>query len=391
MKLHLAVLKQQGLVGESNQKYLEQNISMRRNRLRVAANPPTLGQTPAPQPVATESLGRMQFDPVALTVDGKQNPSRPPLIKGMLQCGKDCDAYWTPEQFFIMERPGELRDLKLGVHESKNGLFSEVTWDGECIWLHARGQGVIAVRPDGTRLATFKQSEHVPNFGKGLKLLGLLPRKALSVGSLGENHRGWCGILQVDQEGEQSVNVFFEAKYVPQGRTREKSEADATTAFRPAWIHHVNMPNGKGHVLVGRRELKGALQIDVDTLKVSVSGYDTHHVGRQGFFSHDGHLLASLGGNSFVHFSPPGRDGKVRRRPLAQIRPYVDQLLFHDGWVYVPGRVWRRLDPNERKPERLQTWPSRLPVPYWSLKAGVSAHYGLIAYDLYKRSPQFSR
>jgi len=394
MKSHLAALdsllaslKKQGLVNESNQKYLEQNIAMRLNRLRVAANPPRPGQSPAPRLVATESLGRMRFDPIALVVDGQQNPGQPPLIKGMLQCGEECDAYRTKEQFFIMERPGELRDLKLSVHESKYGLFSEVTWDGECIWLHARGLGVIAIRPDGTRLATFKQSEHVPNYGKGLKLPGLSPRRALIVGSFGENHRGWCGILQIGEQGEQSANVFFEARYVPQGRTREESEADAMTAFRPAWIHHVNMPEGKRHVLVGRRELKGALQIDLDTFNVSVSGYDTHRFGRQGFFSHDGHLLASLGGNSLVHFSPPDSDGKVSTRRLAQIRPYVDQLLFHDGWVYVPGRVWRRLDPNERKPERLQARPSRLPVPYWSLKAGVSAHYGLIAYDLYKRSP----
>jgi hypothetical protein len=247
---------------------------------------------------------------------------------------------------------------------------------------------VIAVQPDGTRLATFNQTRHLPGYSKGFSLLGLSPRRALIVASFGKNNRAWCGILEVEQSGQQSANVFFEAKYVAAGRPPEAAAADPKTAFQPAWIHRLQSHDGKNdRVLVGRREIPGALQIDLDTFQVSVSRYDTHAVGRQAFFSHDGHLLASLGGNQLVHYFPPGQDGAVRSRVLANITPYVDQLLLHEGWLYVPGRVWLRLDPGHRKPERLQPWPAQLPVSYSSLEGGVSAHYGLIAYDRYKRSP----
>jgi hypothetical protein len=389
---HVAAVKRLGHDGEQALTLLETNLTMMKNRLGLATSPPSVPPPPAPAPAADksvtrESFGRMQFDPISLVVEGEQNSVPPPLIKGMLQCGERCDVYWTSDRFFVMHEPGMLRELKLTDSTADHALYWEVTWDGECIWLYAHGQGVIAVRPDGTRLATFNQTQHVPGYSKGFSLLGLSPRRALMVASFGKSNRAWCGILEIDESGKQSVNVFFEAKYVAEGRLPEAAAADPATAFQPAWIHRFRSHNEKDHVLVGRRELSGALQIDLDTFEVSVSPYNTKAFGRQAFFSHDGHLLASLGGNQLVYYSPPGQDGSVRSRVLANINPYVDQLLLHEGWLYVPGRVWLRLDPGQRKPERLQPWPSWLPVGYWSLKGGVSAHYGLIAYDIYKHSP----
>ena len=162
------------------------------------------------------------------------------------------------------------------------------------------------------------------------------------VASFGKSNRAWCGILEVDESGKQSVNVFFEAKYVAKGRLPKDAAADSKTVFQPAWIHRHDSGNGRNCVLVGRRDVAGALQIDLDTLDVSVSRYDTHRVGRQAFFSHDGHLLVSRGGNQLIHYFPPGRDGSVRSHVLANINPYVDQLLLHEGWLPGPhtSNLW---------------------------------------------------
>jgi hypothetical protein len=384
----LAEVKRLDRIGKQALTSLERDLAMAKNRIRVATSPPT-SPKPSPSPtnksVARESFGRMRFDPISLVVEGEK-PGQPPLIKGMLQCGEGCDAYWTNDQFFVMHQPGVLRELNLTESESEHALYRSVTWDGECIWMYAHGQGIIAVRPDGTRLATFNQTQHLPGYGKGFQLLGLSPSRALIVASFGKSNRAWCGILEVDSSGKQSVNVFFEAKYVAEGRLPKDAAADPKTAFQPVWIHRLDSRNGKDYALVGRRDIAGTLQIDLDTFDVSVSQYAPHVFGRHAFFSHEGHLLLSRGGNQLIHYFPPGRDGSVRSHVLANnINPYVDQLLLHEGWLYVPGRAWFRLDPDKRKPERLQPWPSHLPGYYASLKGGVSAHYGLIAYYLYKR------
>ncbi|MGV3483862.1 MAG: hypothetical protein ACO1RT_05550 [Planctomycetaceae bacterium] len=376
---------------------LETNIGMMKNRLALASSPSSASQPPASpsdasnsvpsDSVPSESFGRMQFDPVSLVVEEEPDSAAPPVIQGMLQCGKSCDVFWTKDRFFVMHQPGVLRELQLTESTADHALYWGVTWDGECIWLYAHGQGVIALRPDGTRLATFNQTEHVPGYWKGFSLLGLSPRRAIMVASFGQTNRAWCGILEVDERGEQSVNVFYEAKYVAEGRQPQEAAADLKTGFQPAWIHRLQSHNGKDCVIIGRRGLSGALQIDLDTLEASISPYNIRASGRHAFFSHDGHLLASLGGNQLVHYSPPGNDGAVRSRVLSAITPYVDQLLLHEGWLYVPGRVWLRLDPEQRVPERLQPWPTRLPVRYQSLHGGVSAHFGLIAYDIHNPNP----
>ncbi|WP_442509461.1 hypothetical protein SH528x_001033 [Novipirellula sp. SH528] len=382
LESQLTEIKQLGRIHDRELKPLETNLAMTRRRYQAVPFPP-----PAWKGIE-ESLGPMRFEPVSLSVQGEPSSNPPPQIKGMLRCGEHCDAFWTQDQFFVMHEPGVLQEIKLTDATWKHALFWEVSWDGECIWLFAHGQGIVAFKPDGTRVATFNARDHVPGYDRGICLLGLSPRRALAVGSFGENQRAWCGVLEIDKQGKPSVDIFFEAKLAAEGRPAAESAADPQTAFRPNWIHRFNSVGGNNTVFVGRSGLKGALEIDLQTRQVSVSSFlNTSAFGRQAFFSHNGNLIASLGGNSLMQYTVADDNRAVRRQKLSTIDPYVDQLLLHDGWLYVPGKVWRRMDPDELQLQRLQPSNSRLPTRYWSMKFGVSAHYGLVGHSLYENQP----
>ncbi len=321
-------------------------------------------------------LGRMQLEPIRLVVEGDENATRPPLIKGMLHCGK-LDAYWTKDRFFVMHEPGVLRELKLTDKMADHILFWGMAWDGECFWLHAHGQGIVAVRPDGTRMATFKHNGDVPGYWKGLRLLGLSPRRAMIVGSFGETNRAWCGILEVDDKGKQSASVFFEAKHVAEGRSPEEARADLPTVFQPDDLQYVQHASGKDYVLVGRRGLS-YLQIDMETLKVTVP---EKVIGAKGVSTR-----ADLGfyGRTFL------RDGRpVRALSGLATSPNSKRVLFHNGWIYRPGYVWMRENVETGKRERLQA--RNLPHQYWHLQVGSSAHYGLVTFDRYNRDLPLAR
>jgi len=318
----------------------------------------------------------MQLEPIRLVVEGDENAKRPLLIKGMLRCGQQ-DAYWTKDRFFIMHEPSVLRELTLTDKTATHALFWGTAWDGECIWLHAHGQGIVAVRPDGTRMATFKHNQDVPGYWKGLRLLGLSRRRAMIVGSFGEKNRAWCGILEVDDKGKQSANIFFEAKYVAEGRSPDEARANPHTVFQPDDLQYVQHTSGKDYVLVGRRGLS-YLQIDVKTLNVTVP---EKVIGVRGTSTR-----ADLGfsGRTFL------RDGRPvwALSGLATL-PNSKQILFHEGWIYRPGYVWMRENAATGKRERLQR--QKLPHQYWHLQVGSSAHYGLVAFDRYNRDLPLAR
>lgn len=66
---------------------------------------------------------------------------------------------------------------------------------------------------------------------------------------------------------------------------------------------------------------------------------------------------------------------EVHRRP--KLRPL---LLKYDGAIYNPGAHWRRIDPQTWRVERLTG--SELPAELQFEHYGVSAHYGLVAWEL---------
>ena len=273
-----------------------------------------------------------------------------------------------------MHEPGVLRELKLTESHAEHALFWEVAWDGECIWLHAFGQGILVLRPDGTRLATFKGK--TPSYSNGHKIIGLSPRRSLMAGCFGATNRAWCGLLEVDTSGKASANIFFQAKDVAAGRPREQASADVNTAFQLGDLCQVRHADGKEFVRLDRRGLS-PLEINLATLDVSVV---EEVIGA-------GASTRTDLGFSGERFLRGGRPVTVRSGVASS--PNSKQLVYHDGWLYRPGLVWMRQHVDTRKLERLQA--NTLPQQHWHLRAGSSAHYGLIAYDSYDRSRPLSR
>jgi hypothetical protein len=319
-------------------------------------------------------LGRMHLEPVPLVVEGEANADRPPHITSMLRCG-EVDAFWTKDRFFVMHKPNVLRELKLTNLRAEHTLFWGVVWDGEFIWLHAYGQGIIAVRPDGTRLTSFKG--RTPGYSKGHKLLGLSPGRALMVGSFGETNRAWCGLLEIGDNNQPAANIFFEAKNVAEGRSQTEATADVTTVFQPEDLSRVRHTDGRDLVLVDRRELTRIL-IDLKSLTVSV------HEKGHGFAGLSTQTEPGYFGNFFL------RDG-LSLQVYSGVAGTLNSkhILYHDGWLYRPGYVWMRQHVNTRKLERLQA--KTVSHDYWNLRVGSSTHYGLITYDPFNEGQSISR
>lgn len=322
----------------------------------------------------TGPLGRMQLEPIPLVVSLDERSTETPGIVGMLRCG-EVDAYWSKDRFFIMHQPDVLHELNLTDQTADHDLFREVAWDGEFIWLHAYGKGIIAVQPDGTELTSFKRM--CPSYSRGHRILGLSPGRALVVGSFGESNRAWCGMLERSETGQPSVNVFFEAKNVPEGRTKDAAAADVTTVFQPEEISRVKHADGRDFALIGRRDLSLML-IDLESLDVSVPEKNIRLKGLS--------TETELGflGRLFVRdgLALPVNSGVASSRNSKR-------LLYHDGWLYRPGYVWMRQNVESGQLERLQA--KTVPHRYWNLQTGSSAHYGLVTYDPFDPAQPFSR
>ena len=98
------------------------------------------------------------------------------------------------------------------------GEPSGLAWDGECLWLLLAGWGVYVLDAEGNLLTMFNSSTPLPGIDQGLQLLGVSPRRALAVGSFGEHHRAWCGMLEVSPDNKPLIRLFHEATRVPEGR-----------------------------------------------------------------------------------------------------------------------------------------------------------------------------
>lgn len=339
---------------------------------------------PKPQPVREPTaplprgfigpLGRMHLEPLQFVVDGKENVHSQPHIIGMLRCG-DVDAYWSKDQFFVMHEPDVLTEIKLTTLTAEHALFWEVTWDGEFIWLHAYGRGIVAVRPDGTGLTSFKG--RTPGYSKGHRIIGLSPGRALMAGSFGKTNRAWCGLLEIGENGQSSVNVFFEARNVAEGRASTQADADVSTVFQPEDLSRVRHSDGRNFILVDRRGMSLML-IDLKTFHVSIPEKSTRLRGLStetelGYF---GRLFVRDG------LAFPVNSGVASSRNSKRI-------LYHDGWLYRPGYVWMRQHVATRKLERLQA--KTVPHEYWNLQVGSSAHFGLVTYSPFSEQQKVSR
>ncbi len=350
-----------------------------------------LDKTPAsnspPEPRIQGSLGRLRFQPLHWTVTSGDQAGKldVPIFDNMRRCGDSLDVYWTQKSLFFMNRPGELRLLPIQGHpdSSRHGAFSHVTWDGECVWLVVAGRGIFVLNRNGEVVTQFTKETPMPGIEAGLQMLPLSPRRMLAVGSFGEHHRAWCGVLEVSERNQPSVRVIHEATRVVDNRPTAEVEGDIATAFRPMWIHRVERHDASPLAFVGRDCCAQLLAIDLDSFAVSlVPFYPRGFPGNDSHFRRNGHFvnLTTTGVFAFQQLeSGAVADGK---RLITLTYPW-SQMLVVDDRAYISGATWWSIHTESLRVERLLPGTTELPNPYRALRHGVSAHFGLIGFRLY--------
>jgi len=224
------------------------------------------------------------------------------------------------------------------------------------------------------------------------------------------------------------VAVFHEATRLPPdydyahsrktGREIEQLMMDPGVRFVPTWLHAYENPDGSTERVMVGRDLRtkffrrhNPLVIDPGSLSVSVMGWKSYFFGQNkgSFFSRKGEFFESTG-NGVVHWAPEGKtwgNGKnweilCTEKPVSHLEEeYKESILgtnltnprrlLHVGdWLYVPGETWWRVNPATLKQEKLGPWQwqkedeenlySHVPPQLQTKYAGVSAHYGLVAW-----------
>lgn len=343
-----------------------------------------------PGPPVWASHGRLRFQPLDWTVSPHDAADTAeaielPLLRNLRRCGEELDVYWNEKSLFFMNRPGELRTVPISGHPdwSKRAAFSHVTWDGEFVWLVVAGRGIHVLESSGDVVARFTSDTPIPGIGAGLQMLPLGPRRMLAIGSFGEHHRAWCGVLEVSDQNQPLVRVFHEATRVADQRTEAEADGDIETAFQPTWIHQFHSRDGTPMAFVGRDRRSRSLAIDLNSFAVSLVSFEPRGYGaNDAFFSNDGNLVQLTGGGVY-QFEPfdPGSD--VKGKKLIPIPIPRTQMLLHADWAYITGRIWWRIETQTLQVEKLFSEQTELPRPYRDLRFGVSTHHGLIGFRQY--------
>ncbi len=352
-----------------------------------------LDQTPhvnAPEPRVEGSLGRLHFQPLDWKVTSSTAGTDPkklvvPILQNMCRCGDELDVHWTQKSLFFMNRPGELRLLPFTEHRgwAQHGTFSHVTWDGENVWLVVVGRGIFVLNRNGDVVTQFHKETPMPGIDAGLQMLPLAPRRMLVVGSFGEHHRAWCGVLEVSDTHQPSVRIVHEATRVFANRPKAEVEADIGTAFVPQWIHRVERRDASPLAFVGRSRCANALAIDLDSFAVSlVPFYPRAFPGNESHFRQNGRFVNQGTEGVFAYQQLESGAVADEKRLIYRTHPYAQLLVLGDR-AYVSGPVWWSLHTTSLQTERLLPGTTELPEPYRSLRHGVSAHYGLIGFRRY--------
>ena len=347
------------------------------------ARPPTKAPKPAPRPVE-----QVCYEPLALsvrTLGGELVPIRQMRwkeVRGvwnpglrLVNCG-DSDFYWREGTVLLHRQKDVLEEIII----EPNARFTDARWDGECLWLATCSGSIRLLDKSGKEAVRVKREHGLPECDRHMLVYPLAQGKAIAAGSLGLNDRMW--IATVDTTGKTpKVNVFHRA-------TRVKIDSDAKhgqqpdLAVRPIWICEYPQPKAEPRVImVGRGSLYGQpsllpLAINPRTLEVGLSpigpmGVECTSICRYG----DRLLFASR--RSAVAIGGPVAECLGESKGWNGQSTYI---LNWDGYLYVTGHPWFRVNPKDWRSEPLI--PQRVPVG-GALQArwGVSVHHGIVCWS----------
>jgi hypothetical protein len=334
---------------------------------------------------------------------------------------KGFDVVWWMSgcRLFLHQQAGILTPVTLP-KDVKAGALLDVVWDGRLIWVATQSQGVWVFDADGHYLGAAFTAEGVLPYDQALTLYPIAPGRILAVGVSTKNQRAWCAAISwEDNPGEATVKVFHEALESPAGSTNPTRYAQnpSSTFTRFKFVRLDGVVPGDGPVVGISRWLNmpgtnwylDPLTIELNTLKVGVW---TPQTGLQELTRFEPELLVSPGGilgfdnnhrpNLRLTMAASGQ--KPAYRPITVSNPgdasrqqntaekrfptqviitdsrFLTILQGADGWIYLTGLKWWRIDPKTLTAQRLTTLT--LPKQYYELtQVGVSSLLGLLAWN----------
>ncbi|MEA3210301.1 MAG: hypothetical protein QOE70_3358 [Chthoniobacter sp.] len=346
-----------------------------------------------PQPLP--STGRLQITEIALqlkTLAGKTTPLSGPWQ--VSQCNDHLDVFWSKGAILFHRTRGLLEEVLL----DGTAFFDDVARDGTGLWIGTRRSGVWRLDAEGRVTLKVGSDLGLPPADKGIRLYVVAPGKVCAIGSFGEHERAWCAMIET--QPKPAVKVFHTATRVLTDADDRKADStkDPDMVFTPAWVHLYEDAEGQHNRLwVGRYGQthpcrKTPLEIDLETLQVRLAPItltDADMRSSAAYYSSKGTLLEA-GDFDVAQIAPAGTtfaDGKKRRAICVPRNKEGTAngglgkiLLPRDGFVYVPGVMWFRIDPQTMQTEQLT--PDRLPSPGSDFHHfAVSAHYGLMGWS----------
>jgi len=365
------------------------------------ASPATLAKShPLPEnPIPDlDPSARVTFRPV----DGIASPWH-----GLIKCRDDLDVMWSNSSVYVMREKGKVETVLQVARDPRgyrmeNMIYSAV-WDGENIWVATMKSGIVVVSPIGERLGSIHteqglppfDEQQLPTYSRGwrqrhhprpMHLHALEPGRCLAIGRYGVQRRLW--FAEISRSGRSKhaayqVRVVHDATKVPQSEF-QPSPSDPATIFRLCWLLEHNSPVHPANrvLLVGRMIYQRTrsyppLAIDLDSMEVSVykGRVPYKHVAcasKDGIF-----LFADLG--SVKLMKPPDKED-AEWLPRTILEGRRSDLVFQDGKTYYcPGATWYRISSGTWETEKLNGIP--VPLQFRFEEYGVSAHYGLVAWN----------
>ena len=341
-----------------------------------------------PQPIP--GMGPLKFEQIHLRVI--RGTDRPKFLTGsqwqsineVLPCTPTLDVFWAGSSILYMTEPGILRE----VFTDADRYASCVAWDGRSLWVGTKKKGIWVLNAKGDITARIGPDEGLPPADSAIVLHAIEPGKVCAVGSFYPHRRAWFAVVE-QAGGKGRVEVFHEAKRVPQpGEDIKERVENPTIVFDPKWIRDYQpRDRSQGRMLLVGRAWGGAqfesrpLLVNLDKREVLVW---ENRASEPIDYSKAGETLEARGYDITLQAAPGATfaDGKTYRR--IDHRGSNDGALSHaivpyGGFLYVPGSVWHRIDPETMESERLN---DPLPRPYSSLSGfAVTAHHGMIGWS----------
>ncbi len=378
---------------------LQRSVKLQVGAESAASQPPV-------EPAATQAsdglVSRLRFVPVELRVreGDRPDPLNQPLqemFDHVWRCTDSLDVFTSQRRAYLMRTRGLLEPLA----PDEEYRAMDVKWDGRFIWIAVREKGLWVFRSDGRRLAQIGEAQGLPPIERDraipVRLHPLSPGRVLAIGNYGLHRRTWCAAITLDND-EAAVSLIYTAKRVLQEREdREPFSRSLDVIFVPTWLLQCPDPQDPSRqvLLVGRpifqdpRRRQGpALQIDLQTLKVSLTDYDAPYDG----FSAGGGVWRIFSWHQpkrsvLSQWRGPGNaneQDKIWRTltelPNTECAPpyFTNQTLLCGDWLVWKRVAWSRVNIKTGQFEWLNK--GLLPEDRRFSHNGISGHYGILCW-----------